>query len=61
MVILKFVFLFLAIFSLVLLVEQLYLITITIRNKGRVNMNGWSQILLIALLAAATAITIVIW
>lgn len=59
--ILKVVFMFTGVFSLVLTVEQLYLVRLVLKNKGKVNDSGNSRLFLAILFSLSVAVLAVIW
>lgn len=59
--ILKVVFMFTGVISLVLTVEQFYLVNLVLKNKGKVNDSGYSRLLLAILFSLSVAVLAVIW
>ncbi len=61
MIILKILLLFLAIVSLILSLEQFYLIRLVVKNKGKVNDNGTARLVLAIVFSVSTALLIAFW
>jgi hypothetical protein len=61
MIILKIFLLFFSILSLVKLLEQLYLINIVVKNKGKVKDDGWARLTLAIVFSVCTSILVAFW
>ena len=61
MIFVKFILMFLAIVSLILLLEQFYLIRLVVKNKGKVNDNGTARLILSIVFSVCTALLVVFW
>lgn len=61
MILIKIALLFVAIFSLIMLIEQNYLIHIALKNKVQVKDNGSSRVLMCVFFSVCTALLVVFW
>jgi hypothetical protein len=61
MLVLKIFLLFFSILSLVKLLEQLYLISIVVKNKGKVKDDGWARLTLAIVFSVCTALLVAFW
>lgn len=61
MIVLKFICLFLSILSLVLFLEQMYLIHLVVKSKGTLRDSGTWRLILLVVFSLSTAATILIW
>lgn len=59
--ILKVMFMFTGVISLVLTIEQFYLVNLVLKNKGKVNDSGYSRLFLAILFSLSVAVLAVIW
>lgn len=61
MIVIKISLLFFSILSLVKLLEQLYLINIVIKNKGKVKDDGWARLILAIVFSLCTSLLVAFW
>lgn len=61
MIVLKIFLLFFSILSLVKLLEQLYLISIVVKNKGKVKDDGWARLTLAIVFSVCTSLLVAFW
>ena len=61
MIVLKILLLFGAVLSLILTVEQFYLIRLVVKNNGKVNDSGLARLLLAIVFSVCTALLIAFW
>lgn len=61
MIVLKIFLLFFSILSLVKLLEQLYLINIVVKNKGKVKDDGWARLTLAIVFSVCTSVLVAFW